>query len=66
VMTTGFPVPTLTLTSGTPPTGVTFNAVTGVLSGTPAAGTAGSHTLHLKATNGVGAAATQTFTLTVH
>ncbi len=38
---------------------------TGTLSGTPAAGTAGSYPVTLTATNGVGSAAHQTFTLTV-
>jgi len=60
----GYPAPTFTET-GTLPSGVTFNAATGGLSGTPAAGTAGTYTLHFVASNGVGANATQTFTLTL-
>ena len=44
---------------------MTFDASTGKLSGTPAAGTGGTYTLHFTASNGVGSDATQTFTLTV-
>ena len=65
VTTTGFPTPTLSVT-GTLPAGVTFDAGTGVLSGTPAAGTGGTYTLQFKAANGVGSDATQSFTLTVN
>src|SRR5207245_805227 len=64
VTATGTPTPTLSET-GTLPSGVTFNATTGVLRGTPATGTAGSYPLILTATNGVGSPATQNFTLTV-
>jgi hypothetical protein len=64
VVASGFPAPTLS-ESGTLPSGVTFNAATGVLSGTPAAGTGNTYTLTFTATNGVGSPATQTFTLTV-
>ncbi len=38
---------------------------TGLLSGTPAAGTAGTYAMTFTAANGVGAAAVQSFTLTV-
>src|SRR5262249_27414530 len=61
---TAVPAPTLSL-SGALPSGVTFNATTGVLSGTPAAGTVGSYPLTFTASNGVGGNATQKFTLTV-
>jgi streptogramin lyase len=65
VLATGFPAPALSESSGeSPPGGVSFNAATGVLSGTPAAG--GTYTLHFAAGNGVGAGASQTFTLTVN
>jgi uncharacterized repeat protein (TIGR01451 family) len=64
VTATGFPAPTLSET-GTLPGGVTFNSATGVLSGTPAAGTAGTYNITFKAHNGVGSDATQSFTLTV-
>lgn len=62
---TGFPAPTLSQT-GTLPGGVTFTAATGVLSGTPAAGTGGSYPISFKASNGVGSDAVQSFTLTVN
>ena len=66
VTTSGFPTPTLSESSSdTLPSGVTFNAATGVLSGTPAAGTGGTYSLHFTAVNTVGSSPTQTFTLTV-
>jgi hypothetical protein len=64
VTATGFPAPTLS-ESGALPTGVTFNAATGVLSGTPAGGTQNSYNISFTAQNGVGTNATQNFTLTV-
>src|SRR5207248_1028502 len=51
--------------SDTLPSGVTFDAAGGLLHGTPAAGSAGTYTLHFAADNGVGSPVTQTFTLTV-
>jgi Putative Ig domain/Beta-propeller repeat len=60
---TGTPAPTLSET-GALPSGVTFNAGTGVLSGTPAAGTGGTYAISFKATNTAGNA-NQPFTLTV-
>ena len=67
VSATGFPSPYVSESSSDSlPSGVTFNASTGVLGGTPAAGTAGAYTLHFTASNGVGTPATQTFTLTVN
>jgi len=47
------------------PSGVTFNAATGVLAGTPAAGTGGTYNITFTAHNGIGSDATQSFTLTV-
>ena len=58
----GFPAPTFTET-GALPTGVQF--VNGVLSGTPAANSAGIYHITITAKNGVGKNATQSFTLTV-
>src|SRR5207237_1132601 len=65
VAATGNPTPTLTET-GTLPTGVSFNAGTGALSGTPAAKTSGTYSITFTAANGVGSKATQNFTLTVN
>ncbi len=59
---TGTPTPTITET-GKLPHGVTFNASTGVLSGTPTQ--EGTYTIDFEADNGVGSNATQSFTLTV-
>jgi hypothetical protein len=65
VTATGSPLPTLSET-GALPSGVTFNTVTGVLSGTPATGSNGSYPVTLTASNGVSPNATQSFTLTVN
>ena len=62
VTATGYPAPTIT-ESGTLPQGVTFSA--GVLSGTPAIGTAKTYNITFTAHNSSGADATQNFTLTV-
>jgi hypothetical protein len=61
----GIPTPTLSLSGGTLPTGVGFNAATGVLSGTPTAGTGGSYPLQFSATNSQGTT-TQNFNLVVN
>ncbi len=65
VIATGYPAPTFSLSSGTLPSGVTLSAG-GVLSGNPANGTGGTYPIMIKATNGVGTDATQSFTLTVN
>ncbi len=71
--TIGTPAPRVTLGAppGVPglPSGVTYvdnGNGTGMLAGTPALGTAGTYTLTVTASNGVGTNATQTFTLTVN
>ena len=51
--------------SGALPNGVSFNPTTGVLSGTPVAGTGGIYTLDIKPINTVGTGMTQVFTLIV-
>jgi hypothetical protein len=63
VITAGFPAPVLSQ-SGSLPGGVTFTPGTGILSGTPAAGTGGTYPFTFTATNAVGTN-TQSFTLTV-
>jgi hypothetical protein len=64
IATSGFPKPTL-MESGALPSGVTFAAATGTLSGTPAAGTAGRYALKITAHNGIGPDSSETFILTV-
>ena len=66
---TGYPAPTFSngytgCTPSTLPSGVTLTA-TGLLSGTPGTGTAGTYTICLNASNSVLPNATQNFTLTV-
>jgi beta-propeller repeat-containing protein/putative Ig domain-containing protein len=67
LVTKGYPKPTLSET-GTLPTGVTFTAGTGVLAGTPAAGTAagGPYAITFTAHNTTAPNATQNFTLNVN
>lgn len=63
VTASGSPAPTFSI-SGKLPKGVTFSASTGILSGTPANGTAGSYVIRTTVTNTFGTT-TQTFTLNV-
>jgi hypothetical protein len=62
----GSPAPTFALSGCSLPSGVSLNAVTGVLSGTPGAATGGTYACTLTAQNGVGSPATQSFTLAVN
>jgi|GEM_PF-728205 len=64
VTASGFPAPTFS-ESGALPSGVTLDSTTGVLSGTPAAGTGGTYAITITATNSIGSDATQSFTLTI-
>jgi hypothetical protein len=67
VTTTGSPTPALS-ESGSLPSPVTFKDNgngTATIAGTPATGTAGTYPITITAANGVGTAATQSFTLTV-
>ena len=64
VAATGLPAPSVAVTSGSLPPGVTLGS-DGTLSGTPAAGSAGTYPITITATNGAALAATQSFTLTV-
>ncbi len=59
----GYPAPSFQ-EAGALPQGVSFSS-TGLLSGTPASGTAGSYPITVLATNGVSPDAVQAFTLTV-
>jgi hypothetical protein len=63
VMASGFPAPTLAESGGLP-SGITFNASSGELNGTPTV--AGIFPLIFTAHNGVGSDATQNFTLNVN
>lgn len=68
VTTAGFPAPTVTVT-GALPSGVTFvdnGNGTATLAGNPLPGSGGGYALLFSASNGVGAPATQSFTLTVN
>jgi hypothetical protein len=67
VTTTGTPTPSLTET-GALPSGVTFKDNgngTATLSGTPASGMGGTYSITFTASNGIGTAASQKFTLVV-
>ena len=67
VITTGYPIPTISKIGGLP-SGVTFSDNghgTATLAGTPAAGTSGDYVIEITASNGVLPNATQDFTLTV-
>ncbi|HEX3541888.1 MAG TPA: putative Ig domain-containing protein, partial [Acidimicrobiales bacterium] len=60
-------LPPATVTeAGILPRGISFNPATNTLSGTPAAGSAGTYPITFQATNGVGHDVTQAFTLTVN
>jgi len=59
----GTPAPTFALTSGALPTGVTLNATSGLMSGTPSAG--GTFSGVVSASNGASPAATQAFTIVI-
>lgn len=67
VMANSFPNPSKLSEASTDklPAGVTFNAATGVLSGTPAASAVGAYVLHFTAHSDFGKDAKQTFTLFV-
>ena len=60
---TGFPAPTVSVTAGTLPTGLTLSSA-GLLSGTPTQ--SGSFPVTLTATNGTLPNATQAFTVVVN
>ncbi len=70
VSASGWPLPDITLKSGTPPADVSFMAGTGTAtlqeSGPSAVGDGGVYTLVFSASNGIGPAVPQPFTLTVN
>ena len=59
----GYPVPTFSRTAGALPTGLTLSNA-GIISGTPSA--AGTFTGTITASNGIGTAATQNFSITIN
>jgi hypothetical protein len=61
VTATGVPTPTFTVTSGALPAGLSLNAATGVITGTPT--TKGAPTFTVTASNGIGSPASASFTL---
>jgi probable HAF family extracellular repeat protein len=61
---TGAPAPAFSVSPALPG-GLSLNAATGVLSGTPVLSTGGIYTLTVTATNGVNPDATESFTLTI-
>ena len=63
VTATGVPSPTFAVTGGALPTGLTLNAISGVVSGTPSAG--GTFVGTLTASNGVPPPATQAFSIVI-
>lgn len=67
ITTTGYPTPTISATTSLPAwlSLVDQGDGTAILSGTPPDGSDGDHIIGFSASNGVGVAATQTFTLTV-
>ncbi|WP_348789223.1 putative Ig domain-containing protein [Leifsonia sp. NPDC080035] len=68
ITTTGRPTPSPIALSGPLPTGLTFTDAgngSATIAGTPAPGTGGITTITLSATNGVGAPATQSLTISV-
>ena len=65
VVASGSPAPKLS-EAGMLPSGVIFDAASGVLAGTPAVGTGGNYSLVFSAHNGIGSDAHQVFILTVN
>src|SRR5207244_1475021 len=66
VTATGSPKPTLSESGSSLAGGVTFDAASGLLAGTAAAGTGATYHLVFTAHNGIGSDDTQNFTLTIN
>jgi YVTN family beta-propeller protein len=64
VSATGNPTPTYTVTTGTLPDGLTLDAASGQITGTPT--TAGPATVGITATNGIGAASSKNYSFTIN
>lgn len=64
VTATGNPAPTFAVTSGTLPAGLSLDAVSGAITGTPS--TTGNHQFTITASNGTSPAATAQYTLAVN
>jgi hypothetical protein len=65
IITSGGPFMNYSISAGNLPSGVTLNPSTGLLSGTPAPGSAGTYPITIQASNGVGRTGVQDFTLKV-
>ena len=65
VIATGNPVPVFSVIAGNLPVGVSLDSTTGLLSGTPVAGTAGNYLITIQASNGSAAPANQNIILKV-
>jgi len=69
VTATASPAPTFSIASGSLPAGLTLDPATGLLSGTPSAGTAGgssqNYNVTILASNGIGSGTLQNLTITV-
>jgi len=65
IMPSGYPKPTLKITGGVLPKGVTLDLKTGILTGSPEPLTTGTYAISLSLSNGVGLPAKQTLTIVV-
>ncbi len=65
IVATGSPAPTFSVASGTFPPWASLNSTTGAITGTPTNDTGSPFAFRIRASNGVGSASEQDFTLTV-
>ena len=66
ILATGFPARAYSIVAGALPSGLVFDGIKGVISGTPSAGSAGTYTLTVSASNGISPDASQTLALAVN